>query len=197
MATRASTRHLESTRSAILTAAADLFLAREGAAFSVQEVADRAGVTHRTVYRHFPTRADLLTATARELASDVGHDDDASPSNVDEWIAAAGRRFQHIEGRLEVLRGVMAAILAADDGPAAVRGMPEADDVRWHVFRREFTHVDEAEAIRAYAGLRHVLSSVSYFFLRTRFGMPPREASTTLCESASRIVDALRRAPHR
>ena len=194
MVTQASTRHLASTRGAILAAASDLFVAREGAAFSVREVADRAGVTHRTIYRHFPTRADLLTATARDLASDV-EGDLAPASTVDEWIASAGHRFEHIEGRLEVLRGVMAAILTTDDLATATRRLPEADDPRWGVFRKEFPHLDETEARRAYAALRHVLSSVSYFFLRVRFGMPPQEAAATLCESASRIVAGLPRRP--
>ena len=196
MATTTSARHLESTRSAILSAAADLFLAHDGASFSVQEVADRAGVTHRTVYRHFPTRADLLIATARQIGLDIGHDDEAFPSSIDEWIIAAGHRFLRIEGRLGVLQGVAAAILAADEETDAAQSMPEADDEHWRLFRREFTHLDEAEAIRTFAGLRHVLSSVSYFCLRRRFGMPPQEASAALCESASRIVDALRRSPH-
>lgn len=192
MATASSTRHLESTRSAILAASADLFLAREGAAFSVQEVADRAGVTHRTVYRHFPTRADLLTATAHDLASGVDPEE-AEVSTVDEWIASAKPRFRRIERRLDVLRGILAAILTADDLASAARPLPHADDVRWRTFRREFAQLDEAEAERAYIALRHMLSSVSYLMLRVRFGVPPEEAGTTLCENAARIVDALPR----
>ncbi|MFE5671240.1 TetR/AcrR family transcriptional regulator [Agromyces sp. NPDC056523] len=190
MVTGASARHLESTRSVILSASADLFLAREGASFSVQEVADRAGVTHRTVYRHFPTRADLLIATAREIGSDLGTDEEP-PSDVDEWIAAAGRRFVLVESRIRVLRGVSAAIFAAEDDPVGAPPTPQ-DDARWPLFRGEFAHLDESEAIRAFAGLRHVLSSVSYFFLRTRFGMSPEEASAALCETATRVVEGLR-----
>lgn len=191
MATTTSARHRESTRSAILGAAAELFLSRDGASFSIQEVADRAEVTHRTVYRHFPTRADLLIATASKLGSG-SHDDETVPSSVDEWIRAAARRFQYIEGRLSLLRDVSAAIMAAGD-PEAGQSLPDADDPRWQVFRGEFGHLEEAEAIRAFAGLRHVLSSVSYYFLRVRFGMPPEEASAALCETASRIVVGLRR----
>lgn len=185
-------RHLESTRSAILSAAAEIFLARNGSSFSVQEVADRADVAHRTVYRHFATRADLLIATASMLGSEIGRE--SAPSSVDEWISAARQRFQYIEGRLGLLGDVSAAIMAAGDSEA---GQPliEAGDPRWRIFRGEFSHLDEAEAIRAFAGLRHVLSSVSYYFLRTRFGMPPEEASTALCETAARIVAGLRRPP--
>jgi AcrR family transcriptional regulator len=53
-------RHTEVTRDAIFDALASI-IADEGiAGFSVQAVADAAGVSHRTVYRHFPTREALL-----------------------------------------------------------------------------------------------------------------------------------------
>src|SRR5713101_5686797 len=61
-------RHTEATRNAILDAAVGLLLERRSAGFSVQEVADRVGLTHRTVYRYFPTRRDLMGATAQHLA---------------------------------------------------------------------------------------------------------------------------------
>jgi AcrR family transcriptional regulator len=49
----------ERTRRAILEAMADVISETNGIGFSVQAVADRAGVTHRTVYNHFPTRDAL------------------------------------------------------------------------------------------------------------------------------------------
>ena len=62
-----ATRHTEATRKVILDAAVDLFLERQSDEFSVQEVADRAGLTHRTVYRYFPSRQELLGATAERV----------------------------------------------------------------------------------------------------------------------------------
>lgn len=50
------------TRNAILEALADVITESHGTGFSVQAVADRAGVTHRTVYNHFPTREALCDA---------------------------------------------------------------------------------------------------------------------------------------
>src|SRR5262245_46914959 len=47
------------TRRAILDATADVIVDTNGIGFSVQAVADRAGLTHRTVYNHFPTREAL------------------------------------------------------------------------------------------------------------------------------------------
>ena len=46
----------ERTRRAILEAMVDVIMEADGIGFSVQAVADRAGVTHRTIYNHFPTR---------------------------------------------------------------------------------------------------------------------------------------------
>jgi len=50
------------TRLAILEAMVDVIMETDGIGFSVQAVADRAGVTHRTIYNHFPTREALCDA---------------------------------------------------------------------------------------------------------------------------------------
>ena len=42
----------------------DVIMETDGIGFSVQAVADRAGVTHRTIYNHFPTRETLCDAFA-------------------------------------------------------------------------------------------------------------------------------------
>src|SRR2546425_920135 len=53
-------RHKEATQEIILRAAADIVASRGIHAFTVQEVADRAGISHRSVYRYFPTREALV-----------------------------------------------------------------------------------------------------------------------------------------
>src|SRR5262245_6305129 len=50
------------TRRAILEAMVDVIMETDGIGFSVQAVAHRAGVTHRTIYNHFPTRQALCDA---------------------------------------------------------------------------------------------------------------------------------------
>ena len=56
------------TRTAILEAVAAEIAASGLTGFSIQGVADRAGVTHRTVYNHFPTREALNDARATVTA---------------------------------------------------------------------------------------------------------------------------------
>jgi AcrR family transcriptional regulator len=95
---------LEATRTAILEAAAQLLLERRNDGFSVQAVADRAGLTHRTVYRYFPTRLQLMAATARSLAPHLEEDSFAGVSTIEEWIDALRPHLAGTEANLEVVR---------------------------------------------------------------------------------------------
>ncbi|MFD8916008.1 TetR/AcrR family transcriptional regulator [Streptomyces sp. NPDC059575] len=51
-------------RQAVLTAAAEVFVS-SGVDAPIRQIAARAGVGMATIYRHFPTRADLVTAVYR------------------------------------------------------------------------------------------------------------------------------------
>ena len=52
------------TRSGVLAAAASVFV-EQGVQAPIRDIAARAGVGVGTIYRHFPTRADLVTAVYR------------------------------------------------------------------------------------------------------------------------------------
>jgi len=62
----------ERTRHAILEAMVDVIMEADGIGFSVQAVADRAGVTHRTIYNHFPTREALCDAFSDYVDETLG-----------------------------------------------------------------------------------------------------------------------------
>jgi len=55
---------------AIREAAVDLFAERGFEGFSVEDVADRAGVSKATVYRRYPSKVDLVVEAASCLAAD-------------------------------------------------------------------------------------------------------------------------------
>ena len=173
---------------AILGAAGDLFLERKFDGFSVQEVADRAGLTHRTVYRYFPTRVELMHATIQHLAPGVDEQPFSEVSTVEGWIDAVGPHLAVIEASFDVVRGLMVAALASDVLQADQR-LRDRDVHRWEVFRRQFPHLPDGDARRTFAALRHLTSPVSYVFLRLRFGMSPAEASEAIQSGASQIVE--------
>ncbi|MFI0977501.1 TetR/AcrR family transcriptional regulator [Streptomyces sp. NPDC021093] len=61
-------------RQTVLTAAAEVFVT-SGVDAPIRQIAARAGVGMATIYRHFPTRADLVTAVYRhqiEACADAG-----------------------------------------------------------------------------------------------------------------------------
>jgi len=78
-------------RERILEVAKEVFT-RDGAAASLDDIARRAGIGPGTLYRHFPTRDDLIEAVYR---SEV------------EKLAAAERRFASTMTPLEALRAWM------------------------------------------------------------------------------------------
>lgn len=69
----------ERTRRAILEAMADVISETNGIGFSVQAVADRAGVTHRTIYNHFPTREALCEGFAAYVDDELLRASGAQP----------------------------------------------------------------------------------------------------------------------
>ena len=56
------------TRAVVLGAAVDLLAERGYSGFSVEGVVDRTGIARTTLYRHWPTRDDLLAAVIGHLA---------------------------------------------------------------------------------------------------------------------------------
>lgn len=189
MTAPAASRHAEATRKAILEAAADLFLERRGQGFSIQDVGDRAGLTHRTVYRYFSTRQELMAATAQHLAPDLAGEPFLEASTVEEWIDGVGAHFALIEANFEVVRSVLVAVLASDEFPLEPRDTLDRETRLWEVFRRQFSHLADDDARRTFAALRHLRSSVSYLFLRLRFGLSPAEATEAVRTAASQIVE--------
>jgi AcrR family transcriptional regulator len=55
------------TRATVLSAAIDLLADRGYSGFSVEGIVERTGVAKTTIYRHWPTRDDLLAAAITEL----------------------------------------------------------------------------------------------------------------------------------
>ena len=89
--TRKPRADAERNRERILEVAKEVFT-RDGAAASLDDIARRSGIGNATLYRHFPTRDDLIEAVYR---SEV------------EKLAAAEQRFAASMPPLEALRAWM------------------------------------------------------------------------------------------
>lgn len=134
-------------RAKILAAAQDVFV-ELGAETSTEEVARRAGVAIGTVFRHFPTKNDLLTEIMKELAARIADEAQALATQGDPATglftfftgvveqAAAGRTVVELldvdiqVGRqLQGLRAAIGTLLLRAQEAGAVRDDVQLDEV--------------------------------------------------------------------
>jgi len=79
----------ERNRSRLVAAAHEVF-AEQGLQAPMIEVARRAGVGIATLFRRFPTRDDLITATFAETMTDYARAIDAAVADPDPWQGFCG-----------------------------------------------------------------------------------------------------------
>jgi AcrR family transcriptional regulator len=106
---RSSRSDVTRNRARILTAARVLF-AERGAEVQLPEVARAAGVGIGTVYRHFPTRADLVEAAAEQRFAEIEAFASAECLHRTEPGQAVVRYLRHVGEVLEADRGLSASI---------------------------------------------------------------------------------------
>ncbi|WP_073386983.1 TetR/AcrR family transcriptional regulator [Jatrophihabitans endophyticus] len=99
---------------ALLAAAAECFVAT-GVAAPVRDIAARAGVGMGTIYRHFPTRADLIVAVYRHQVEACAEAGPALLAAGEEPYAALVRWIDSFVDFLVAKHG-LAAVLQSDRG---------------------------------------------------------------------------------
>jgi AcrR family transcriptional regulator len=105
----------ERNRARILAAARALF-AERGAEVQSPEVARAAGVGVGTVYRHFPTREDLIEAAAEQRFAEI---EEFARTECPQWPDAVARYLHHVGEVLATDRGLSAAIESARHSPGS------------------------------------------------------------------------------
>ena len=142
-----------------LVAAAREVFAERGAEGSLDEIAKRAGVGPGTLYRHFPTRDDLIDALMRDWTERVAAD---SVAAVEADVSAREmlqRWFADLVRHMTLHRGAAAKLSAAMDDPSSpiyrkCQMLGEAND-------RVITHLIETHALRDGVESRQVQRLVS------------------------------------
>lgn len=94
-------RQLAATRQAIVDAAFRMMREEPTTPFSHETVAERAGISARTVYRHFPTRADLTLALWERLRAESGT---RWPRTEAEILPALRTLYDQFEANAELTR---------------------------------------------------------------------------------------------
>src|ERR1041384_885075 len=93
------------TRTRILDAAIDGLKEGDLEGLTIAKVAADAGVTERTVYRHFKTREDLIKAVWPRMQARIGTS--GVPQTVEALIAAPGRIYPRFDAEAGAVRASM------------------------------------------------------------------------------------------
>ena len=182
----------ERTRRAILDALAAVITETGGLGFSVQQVAARAGVTHRTVYNHFPTR-DALNDALAEHVEDVmargGYREPAltSTAALAPVIADVYAAFQAYEAPS---RAYVMLMLASRQPAGVSRRRTSTFEA---LIARDTTPPAPLTTRGLTAAVRMFLSSTGWHLLTEQMGLSPAEAAATATWATQTLLDAASR----
>lgn len=184
------TQQIDRTRQAIIDAATEMVFGTTVVEhITMQNIADAAGVSHRTLYRHFASRQELVETLAEiydqraaGMSVDVLRNDDVT---LEDWVA-------NIRGSLE-FGALNRDSFRRHIGLAVASGewRRSRDEGYWELFRRRFPNLPEEDARQDFAALRHLLSASNAILVGERFEMSVEEVAAALGRNAAALVAAI------
>lgn len=182
------TQRTNRTRRAIIEAATDMvFGTTSPDEFTMQNVADAAGVSHRTLYRYFPSRQELIDAVGADYDAQL----DASIAtnlldSFDRWVSGAADVIRFGALHHDTFQRTLALAIVTGDW------RKDRDEAYWRLFRREFPNLTEEVAREDFAVLRHVLWSSSALLVGRRFDLDPERVAAGVARAVDALVAAIR-----
>jgi AcrR family transcriptional regulator len=157
-------------------------------AISMEDLAREAGVSRRTLYRYFPTRADLLAAAGDFVRSRILR---VEPAAATGGIAAA---FRAGVARSETRPQLARALLATESGRTVRSSFRKArvEAIRGEV-RALAPHLTKREAERAAAVLTYLCSLNAWVSLQDESGLSPERAEEAVLWAIDLIQKELQR----
>jgi len=165
------------TRADILAALNRLLTRDHPSTLSMPAVSAEAGVSLRTLYRYFPTKADLVDAAARQLNSMTSADPDGKLIEFDatDMLAAMTRQFEGFDGNVAALRSQHVS-----DGGREIRQhrLAAARRVASTTIEEFGIELDHNDAARLADASIAVTSSSMYLELVDRMGYDSNQAAS-------------------
>ena len=182
-------KQTEQTRLTILDAASDLlFSDAHPSSITMQAVADKAGVSHRTLYRHFASRQALTTAMGERLDDSMEKETGiANPDSFEAWIGGIESAMKFGAANRENFR----RFITVGVGGGVYRR--DRDARYWGMFRQRFPHLDEATARQDFAALRHLMSAANVVLIGERFELSPEELVGALQRASEAMIAGVER----
>ncbi len=178
------TQQIDRTRNAIIEAATDIVMnAVDPTEFTMQNVADAAGVSHRTLYRHFASREELINAVGAAIDTDLAYSKDPlTLGSFEAWLAGVAGTVAFGAANRDMMRRALSL------GITTGQWRTDRDASYWELFRERFPHLGEGEAREDFAVLRHVLGASNAVLIGERFELEPVRTAAGIERAARALV---------
>ena len=172
------------TREHIIDIAKDLLVQAPAEPFSHERVAQAAGLGARTVYRHFPSRADLMQALWERVRADSKT---RFPSNEEEVVAFGRTQFNEFNEREALIRASLSFSASTElRARGSLEGRP--------AFRRSLAHIlddlPDAHQRRLLAVCLAIYSAPFWQLLRDRGELTGDEPGEAAAWALMVVLDA-------
>ena len=177
----------EQTTARIVQAAVDLLSEGDASDLSMPEVAERAGVSVRTVYRSFASKDELLDAVIGWINGHLSRVINAPPETRHDFETTTA---DVIEGLFEIeplLRALFATAAGRASHQRTARGREES--LRG-AYAAELADLDDGEARRLLAVLHLVASSNGALFMKDYWDLPPEDIGRVIQWAIRVLADA-------
>lgn len=177
----------EMTRNRIMEALIDLINEGRIYDFTVRDVAERAGVSYGSVYRHYPTREALLHALgnwAQKLPNVP--EVPGTLAEIPAWIRVGMREF---ETRAETMIAFIGATHALN---IRLEGTRRRDEHFMRLIAAEVPGKEEAEVRKVAAVMRHLTNSSAWRAMRVTYGLSGDETADALSWALDVLIQNLK-----
>lgn len=187
-------RQARETRQMLLAAAADELVVNGLADTTISAIAERAQVSQRTVYRHFPDRQALLDALTewvdREVAARVEPSLPASADvSLDEVLAIGRPLFAAME---DAGRPAEAMVLTAQAGRLLSESHRERTRATDRIVADGLPGVDPSTQRQVSAVVRLLFGSHTWYTLTRELGLTAEQAGEAVSRTARALVADVR-----
>lgn len=186
------TRQKEQTHALILSAVATILRSYDLRSVTTAEVARVAEVTERTVYRHFPTRDDLLKSFWAWQLEKSGGATVIDPGTPDELMANIKRLFTSLDADEGVIRAVLSSAEGRDLRKIANKARHEH---MLHFVTRLNPDLPERDRHSIASGIVSVCSVPSWLFMRDNCGYDGKRAGEAAAVAVRLILEGAKVLP--
>lgn len=176
----------EQTTARIVRAAVDLLSEGDASDLSMPEVAERAGVSVRTVYRSFASKDELLDGVIGWVNSHLSGVIDAPPETRHDFETTTAGVIEELFEIEPLLR----ALYATAAGRASHQRTSGRQDSMRRAYAAELEGLDDGEARRLLAVLHLVSSSSGALFMKDYWDVPPSDIGRVMQWAIRVLADA-------